>query len=80
MESAISGVIVITLLILVVFTVSHTFLSMQDSSQRAWRDFQARSQDRARTELEPIGAETVAAGAQVEITLRNSGQTRLADF
>lgn len=36
--------------------------------------------ERARTDLSPVGAQTISGGSVVEITLRNEGDTKLADF
>jgi len=37
-------------------------------------------EERARTDLSPVDAQTTDGGAYVEVTLRNDGDTRLADF
>jgi hypothetical protein len=80
MESAISSLILFTVGIFAAMTISHTFLETQDV---LWTSEQARQEEsltRERTDLEIIAAETEAAGALVRVQVRNSGQTKLADF
>jgi hypothetical protein len=80
MESAISSIILFTVGIFAAMTISHTFLETQD---RLWVSEQSRQEDileRERTNLEITGAETQSSGAIVRVKVRNSGQTKLADF
>lgn len=80
METAITGLIIITVLMLAVLTLSHSFLSSQDAVLESWREMEERLGERARTDLSPVSAGTISAGAVVEVTLRNEGDTKLADF
>jgi archaeal flagellar protein FlaF len=80
MESVITGVLIITLLLLTVLTVTHSYLSTQDALYRSWRDMESRLGERAHTSLTPVRAQTSGGGGTVEVTLRNDGQTKLADF
>jgi hypothetical protein len=80
MDTAIAGLIVITILVLSMLTLFHGFLSAQDTIFASWRQMEGRMSERARTDLSPIGAETTPLGNAVQITLKNEGDTKLADF
>jgi hypothetical protein len=80
MDTAIAGLIVITILVLAMLTLFHSFLSAQDTVSVSWQQMAGRMEERARTDLSPIGAETTPLGNAVEITLSNEGDTKLADF
>jgi len=80
METALPAVIIIGLLILASLIMSEQMLSSQDAVSESWREMQERAEERARTDLSPVGAETLSAGYVVSITLRNDGDTKLADF
>jgi hypothetical protein len=80
MDSALSSIILFTVGIFAALTISHTFLETQDF---LWTSEQARQEDileRGRTDLEITSAETQASGSIVRVKVRNSGQTKLADF
>jgi hypothetical protein len=80
MESALSSLILFTVGIFAAMTISHTFLESQDV---LWTSEQARQEEslaRERTELEILATETQGAGSIVRVQVRNSGQTKLADF
>ncbi|MFZ5917728.1 MAG: hypothetical protein ACOYZ7_12385 [Chloroflexota bacterium] len=80
METTLTGLIVIMLLLLVVLTLAHAFLSVQSAALDSWRDTEARLTEQARTDLLSLGGQTLAGGALVEIGLQNSGSVKLADF
>jgi hypothetical protein len=81
METTITGLIVITVLLLAILTLSYSFLSSQDAILESWREMEQRLGERARTNLSPLGATTdPLLGNTVEVTLRNEGSTKLADF
>jgi len=80
METALPAVIIIGLLILASLIMSEQMLSSQDAVSASWREMQERAEERARTDLAPVGAETLSAGYVVSITLSNDGGTKLADF
>jgi len=80
MDTAIAGLIVITILVLAMLTLFHSFLSAQDTVSVSWQQMAGRMEERARTDLSPIGAETTPLGNAVEIMLSNEGDTKLADF
>lgn len=80
MEAAISSIILFTVGIFAAMTITHTFLETQDS---LWTSGQVRQEEileRDRTDLEIIRAETQSSGSIVRVTVRNSGQVKLADF
>ena len=80
METAIPAIIIIGLLMLATLTLAEQSLSSQDAVSKSWREMQERLEERTRTDLSPIAAQTINAGATVELTLRNDGDTKLADF
>jgi len=80
MDTAITALVVITLLLLVGLTISEQYFLAQDIVSEAWRGMEARMEEQARTDLSPVGATTISGGSIVEVTLRNDGDTRLADF
>jgi len=80
METALTGLIVIAILVLAILTIAHSYLSAQDALLESWQEMEARLGEQTRTDLSPIGAETKGGGAIVEVTLQNAGNTKLADF
>lgn len=80
METVIPALIVITLLLLAGFMISEQALSAQESVAMSWLEMQERVEERARTDISPVGTETSYDGSTVEVTLRNDGATKLADF
>ncbi|MCC6455435.1 MAG: hypothetical protein IT328_10860 [Caldilineaceae bacterium] len=80
MESALASLILFTVGLFAAVTLSFTYLETQDS---LWTAQQVREEDRLerdRTRFEITGAETQSAGSIVRVKVRNSGQTKLADF
>ena len=80
METALTGLIVITLLLLAVLTIGQTYLATQNAILESWRGMEERLGDRARTDLSLVSSETSVGGGIVRLTLRNDGNTKLADF
>lgn len=80
MENAITILIMSALLILAIVGLSQTALSTQASLAESTGQMQERVGDRARTSLTALGAQASSEGDSVEITLRNSGSTKLSDF
>ena len=80
MEAALPGVIIIGLLMLVMFTIAYGYFSSQDVLMKSWREMEERLGDRARTHATAVEATTAAGGDLVEVTIRNAGDTKLADF
>jgi hypothetical protein len=79
MESAIVSLICIALIILGGMTLSQGFLSSMDSSSVGLEEMSERAEEIMRTELTPLKAELPSADT-LEVTLRNSGQTKLSTF
>ena len=80
MESVLTAFIAIIIILFATLTHYHSTLSAQDTMQVSWQEMKERLGEQARTDLSPIGAQTSSAGAVVELTLRNDGETKLADF
>lgn len=80
MESIIPAILIISLILLASLAIVDTSLSTQDDVMVLWQEVEERAGERARTELTPIAAGTKTAGTIIEVTLRNDGSTRLADF
>ncbi len=79
MESAIVSLICIALIVLGGMTLSQSFLSSMDSSSVGLEEMSERAEDIMRTELTPLTAEQPSEDT-LEVTLRNSGQTKLSTF
>jgi len=79
METAITALIVISILILSMLGLSERALLAQATISEASRQMQERVGEMGRTNLLPIAARTTSADT-FEVTLRNMGNTRLADF
>lgn len=80
MENVITALIIIGLLVLVILGLSERALTAQAALLEASRLVQERTADRARTDLAPLAATTTVFGDYVEVTLKNTGNTKLADF
>lgn len=80
MDTVITALIVIAVLLFAVMTLSERSLSAQDTIMESWREVEERMGERARTDLSIITTETKPGGGTVEITIRNEGSTKLADF
>lgn len=80
METAITALIVISVLLLSIMALSERSLSAQATISASSGAMQERIGERARTSLVPVGATTAPGGDYVEVTLRNTGSTKLADF
>ena len=79
MESAIVSLICIALIVLGGMTLSQSFLSSLDSSSVGLEEMSERAEEIIRTELTPLTAVQPSADT-LEVTLRNSGQTKLSTF
>ena len=80
METVITAVIVISLLVLLIFGVSQNLTTSQAVVSDSSRVMQERLSERARTGLTPSGATVAALGDVVSVTLKNTGSTKLSDF
>ena len=80
MESALSSLIIFTVGLFAAVTISFTYMETQHA---LWSAEQAREEEnieRARTNLSVIAADTQSSGSIIRVKLRNSGQTKLAEF
>jgi hypothetical protein len=80
METAIAALIIITLILFGLLTISQSALAAQDGVLESWREMEQRLEERARTDLSSVSGQTSALGDNIDITLRNDGSTKLADF
>jgi len=79
MENAIVSLICIALMLFGGMTMSQNFLSTVDKTSAGLGEQGIRVEEIMRTELLPITASQPSADL-LEVTLRNSGQTKLSDF
>ncbi len=80
MDSAITAIIVIGILILAVAGLSSFALSSQAAISESNREMQARLGERTQTNLAPLTAVTTPMGDYVQVTLKNTGNIKLSDF
>lgn len=80
METAITALILIGLLIIVVVGLSQHSLAAQALISESSRSMQDRVGERTRTAITPLAATTTPAGDYVTVTIKNTGSTKLADF
>lgn len=80
MDSALASLILITALLFGVLTLSETYFTTQDTLLAATQEMTARTQEQTHTALTLIAAATQNAGADVELTFRNTGSAKIADF
>jgi flagellar protein FlaF len=80
METAITSAILIAVLILAVVGLSGQVFATQAAISDASLAMQEREGERLRTGLTPLGATVSPLGDSVQVTLRNTGSTKLTDF
>jgi archaellum component FlaF (FlaF/FlaG flagellin family) len=80
MESAVSSLILFTVMLFAILTFAHDNMATQDLLSASEQAMEVRRLDQARTALTVTNAQTTNAGALIEVTLRNSGETMLADY
>ncbi len=82
METAIVSIICIALLIFGGMTMSHGFMTSVDTSTLGLEAAGSRNDAIMRTELTAISANTTSAAGPdpLEITMQNTGQTKMADY
>jgi hypothetical protein len=79
MENIIVSLICIALMVVGGMTMSQGFLSSVDSSMGGWQDMGVRNEEIMRTDLAALDTSLPASNI-LEVSLRNSGQTKLNDF
>ncbi len=80
MDVALTSLILLSVLVLSVFTIAERHLSSLDLAMEARQEMEKRMEERAKTDLSPVEATTRSDGAIVEVTLRNDGDTKLTSF
>jgi len=80
METAITALLVIGVMILAILGISDRALSAQAAITEASRGIQEREGERIRTVLMPTQAVVNETGDVLQVTVKNSGSTLLADF
>jgi hypothetical protein len=78
-ETAIVSIICIALVVFGGMTMSQGFMTSVDTSTTGLEEIGQRNETIMRTEITPVSAHQPAADT-LELTLENSGQTKLADF
>jgi archaellum component FlaF (FlaF/FlaG flagellin family) len=80
MENVITALIVITLLLAGGLLMTQRNLAAQEALLLAGQVQETRIEARTRTAINPLQSETKSSGGIVELTVENTGQTKLADF
>lgn len=80
MESLITVILVVTLILFAGLNVFQETLDAQDALTTTWQEMEDISGERARTVLTPISSTIKNNGATLEVVLKNEGSTKLADF
>jgi hypothetical protein len=80
METVITTIIIVGVLVLAIVGLAQSSLSAQTSIAQSSGAMQERAGDRARTNLLSLYGRTTPLGDYVELTLRNSGSTKLSNF
>lgn len=80
MDSALVSLILITLVLFGVLTLSDSYFATQDAILVATEVRTAFMEERTRTNFTLVDAKTLNGGTLVELTVKNSGSTKLADF
>lgn len=80
METAIVAIVCIALVMFGALTMLQASLSSADLVNEAWRERDQTIMEIARTDISALRTNVTEAGAIVEITLRNEGESRLKDF
>jgi hypothetical protein len=80
MESLITLIVVVTLILTAGLNVFQTSLETQETLMVSWQEMEERTDDRVRTSLKPISATVQNNGNTVQLILKNDGTTQLTDF
>jgi archaellum component FlaF (FlaF/FlaG flagellin family) len=80
MENVLAAVIIIFILLFGTLTLSSAFLSAQEIVYDAWEDANGRSEVLSNTNISLQDIEILSSGSVIEVTLRNTGTVKLADF
>lgn len=80
MESVLTAFIIIFLLLFGVLTLSDAFVSTQNELADSWQAMGTRLEAQADSHFMLLAAEAEPGGTTINMTLRNTGNTKLADF
>lgn len=80
MENAISGLIIIGVLMLAMLGISQNAITTQASVAEAARGLQARLAEQERTNLSTLSTALSGPGDTLYVTVKNTGSVKLADF
>jgi archaellum component FlaF (FlaF/FlaG flagellin family) len=80
METAIASLILLVVMVLSMLGLSMQSMTAQAAIMQATQVMQQRESDQAHTSLTPLAAEVTPLGDYVQVTLKNTGSTKLADF
>ena len=80
MESLITVILVVTLILFAGLNIFQETLEAQDVLTTTWQEMEEISGDRARTVLTPISSTIKNSGATLEVVLKNEGSIKLTDF
>jgi archaellum component FlaF (FlaF/FlaG flagellin family) len=80
METVLTAIIILTLLLFAAGTLFEGYMTAQDIIRVSWQEVENRRAEQTRTSLIAVDAQTKSSGSVVELTLRNNGSVKLADF
>ena len=80
MSNLITGLVAIALIMMVLLTLTNASLASMTAITLSWDEMTGRTGDRQRTELELITSDIVGSGTDIDISLRNKGQTALREY
>lgn len=80
METVLAAFVVVFVIVFAALSLSAAVITSQEALSAAQSEADARLAEQGRTALQVVGARTVANRTLIELTLRNSGSTRLAEF
>jgi hypothetical protein len=80
MDKIVITIIGIAILALILMTGAQTFLSSLDSTMSAFGGLYNRSENTIRTDISPVSTVLLPGRQILEVTLRNDGETSMADF
>ena len=80
MDTVLISLLVIMILLFGVLTLTESFVRIQDGLAISWREMEERTAEQVRTALMVVESESINAGTALDITLRNTGSTKLTNF
>lgn len=80
MDTIIASIVTISLFLFAGLTIFETSLKTQETLAQSWIEMETRSSRQANSAILPIDIEVTGGGNVVEVTLKNTGGTRLDQF